>query len=689
MIHPNNADQILRGLSCSYVLVGRDPAITVSDASDAFLQDVGLPRSDVVGRSLLDIAPESWLPNDASASLGTLLQRTCDTHSTQTLVLDGRAQITAGDNASVPSELIAALRLSPLLSASGTVESVLVSRQLISQQKASTPLQAGVSMPAIAASTLPTLTEEATIVAAATAADLGTFDYRLPDGPIYLNAAASAFFFFKSDERGIATTRFFQHLHPDDRDRVRRAIDSAIQRQTRLDTEFRVVTADDRTRWLRAIGRATIGADGVPIRCDGILIDISREKRTEDALRESEEEARVAREVAEHASLVKDEFLSTLSHELRTPLNTILGWTQVLQRSNSRLSEKASTALATIERSARQQARLIEDLLDASAIIAGKIILDLQPVRCNDIIAASVAACAPSAATRNIKIQVVIDEPGIGVEADVLRLQQILSRLLSNAIKFSPEDAIIKVRQFASNDKVIITVTDFGQGIAPAFLPLLFARFSQADGSITRTHMGLGLGLSIAKSLIELHGGRVSAASQGVSHGSVFTIELPALLSSSDAVPVAVLPDQLTEAVNSESDEWTADIVVVDDEPDAGVVMREILLQTGASVRLATSAIEAMEMIRQRRPDLVISDIGMPQIDGYQLLRMVRLEESADQVPLPAIALTAFARPEDKRLAIEAGYLIHLAKPVESADLITAAKLAVRRPRRSLDIKPK
>lgn len=687
MIQLSSSDQILRGLSCSYVLVGQDQAMNVSDASDAFLHDVGLVRSEVVGRRLLDIAPESWLPNNATAALGKLRQLICDTQSPQTLLLADQARVTAGDNASV---LHPALRFSPILSVTGTVESILVSRQLVSQPKADLPISVDPATPTIAAATLPVAitNAEATIAAAATAAELGTFDYRLPDGPIYLNAAATAFFFFKSDESGISVAHFFQHLHPDDRDRVRRAFDNSIQRQIRLDTEFRVVTADDRTQWLRAIGRATVGADGVPQRCDGVLIDISREKRTEDALRESEEEARVAREVAEHASLVKDEFLSTLSHELRTPLNTILGWTQVLQRSNSRLSEKASTALATIERSARQQARLIEDLLDASAIIAGKVILDLQPVRCNDIITASVAACAPSAAARNIKIHVVIDERGIAVEADVLRLQQILSRLLSNAIKFSPDDAIIKVRQFTSNDKVMITVTDFGQGIAPAFLPLLFARFSQADGSITRTHMGLGLGLSIAKSLIELHGGRVSAASQGVSHGSVFTIELPALLSSSDAVLTTSLPDQLAEAVNIDNEDWTADIVVVDDEPDAGVVMREILLQTGATVRLAASAMEAMEMIRQRRPDLIISDIGMPQVDGYQLLRMVRLEESAEQIPLPAIALTAFARPEDKRLAIEAGYLIHLAKPVESADLITAARLAVRRPRRSIDIKP-
>ena len=526
------------------------------------------------------------------------------------------------------------------------------------------------------------------MAAAAVAADLGTFEYYLPGGPLRFNAVCRTFFFLKPDQYSISVDSFYQLLHPDDRVRVRRAIDSATTHRTRFDAEFRVVTADDRTRWLRAIGRTLHDHDGVALRCSGIMIDISREKRTEDALRESEEEARIARGVAEHASLVKDEFLSTLSHELRTPLNTILGWTQVLQRSSSRLSEKATTALATIERSARQQARLIDDLLDASALIAGKIILDLQPVRSNEIIAASVAACAPNAATRGIRIEVAIDEPGIAIEADIPRMQQILSRLLSNAIKFSSNDAVVTVRQFASNDKVIITVSDTGQGIAPAFLPALFARFTQADGSITRTHMGLGLGLSIVKSLIELHGGHVSASSAGVSRGSVFSIELPALLAVDNELAALSPAGSTYDSDGIDNGDWPADIVVVDDEPDAGAVMCEILQQTGATVRLASSAIEALAMIRQSRPDLLISDIGMPQIDGYQLLRMLRSEEEAGQPSIPAIALTAFARPEDKRRAIEAGYLIHLAKPVESTDLITAAKLTVRRPLRSLGIKP-
>ena len=683
-----DAEQVLQALSSSFLLVSPDAVCTVIDASPKFLQEASLSRAFVIGHSLADILPIGWVSVtgagtsvDASEIVG-LIKAVKEARARQ--IVPHPAPL-ATDQQVDPSNH-AALILSPILSDDGAIDAILIQRQVayapfMTTPPAPTPAQE----PSTSASST---TAISSMAAAAAAADLGTFDYQLPNGPLHFNGACNAFFFLASDQQSLAVDAFFQLMHPDDRERVRRTIDSAIARHTRFDAEFRVVTADDRTRWLRAIGRSSYAPDGTALRCDGIMIDISREKRTEDALRESEEEARIARGVAEHASLVKDEFLSTLSHELRTPLNTILGWTQVLQRSSSRLSDKASTALATIERSARQQARLIDDLLDASAIIAGKIILDLQPVRSNDIIRASVAACAPVAATRNIKIEVTIDEPGIAIEADVPRLQQILSRLLSNAIKFSSDDAVIKVRQFASNDRVIITVTDTGQGIAPAFLPSLFARFTQADGSITRTHMGLGLGLSIVKSLIELHGGHVNATSQGVSHGSVFTIELPALVSVSKEVPPIQLTRTSIDPADLDNSDWPADIVVVDDEPDAGAVMSEILQHTGATVRLASSALQALEMIRHSRPDLLISDIGMPQIDGYQLLRMLRSEESVDQLPLPAIALTAFARPEDKRRAIEAGYLIHLAKPVESADLITAAKLAVRRPHRSIGIKP-
>ena len=697
--------KVLQALPSNFIVLSPDDPYTIFDISDALLKTSKSLRQDIVGRGLFDAFPENNASHAARgmSSVRDALENVRATKAPCLLPLQ-RYDVQLANGAGFTKKFWLAT-LFPVLDDVGRLLAIVQRVQDVTEMVERTGAATAAELPFSSSASQPELLEFAAqlkaislqldhesrpdaaserLDLAAEAAELGTWDCPFPLGKINWNPACKAHFFLPA-EAEVDMDLFYKLLHPDDREKIRRAFDAALYHRVRFDVEYRVVAPDGRTRWLRAKGRASYHADGSPASVNGITLDISDYKRVEEALRESEEEARLARVAAEHASLVKDEFLSTLSHELRTPLNTILGWTQVLQRSSTRLSEKAATALATIERSARQQARLIDDLLDASAIMAGKIHLDLQPVRCNDIIASSVAVSAPLAAARNIKIEVILDEPGMAIEADPTRLQQILCRLLSNAIKFSSNDGTVVVRQIATNDKVVITVTDNGQGIAPAFLPSLFARFSQADGSITRTHMGLGLGLSIVKSLIELHGGRVSAASQGVAQGAAFTIELPALVSD-DVTPSGVLNSPPRQAERLEPDAaWHANIVVVDDEPDAGAVMREILENAGASVRLASSALEALQLIRESRPDLLISDIGMPQIDGYQLIRLLRKEEARDQPPVPAIALTAFARPEDKQRAIEAGYLIHLAKPVESADLITAAKLAVRRPNRPVD----
>lgn len=700
MTVPIDKSNIFQALPGSFLVMLPDACYTIIDISHALLTTSGRPRSEVVGQGLFDIFPQG--PEGHVDSHALTLKKALDivvrTKARHAMPLQRYDVPQAGGTPSVKKFWLPVLF--PVLSANGELEAIIERVQDVTElidrtQAVSFDNHAmdadllefvadskRVEQPARPQESRDKTAERLDL--AAEAADLGTFDCPLPFNRIIWNKASKAQFFLP-EETEVDIEMFFKILHPDDREKTRRALDASIRNHTRYDVEYRVMAADGRSRWLSAKGRASYLPDGTPSRFNGIMLDISNYKRVEEALRESEEEARLARVAAEHAGRVKDEFLSTLSHELRTPLNTILGWTQVLQRSSSRLSEKASTALATIERSARQQARLIDDLLDASAIMAGKIHLDLQPVRCNDIISASVAVSAPLAAARNIKLEIVLDEPGMAIEADPIRLQQVLCRLLSNAIKFSSNDATVVIRQIATADKVVITVTDTGQGIAPAFLPSLFARFSQADGSITRTHMGLGLGLSIVKSLIELHGGRVSAASPGVAQGAVFTLELPALLSDGSTLIPVGLNDPARAAERAELDGvWSAQIVVVDDEPDAGAVMREILQLAGATVRLASNATEALQLIKDQRPDLLISDIGMPQIDGYQLLRLLRKDEPRDIPPLPAIALTAFARPEDKQRAIEAGYLIHLAKPVESTDLVTAAKLAVRRPNRAI-----
>ena len=659
----------LHALPTPFLILATTATSSIIDASGALLRACNLEGAQLLGMPLASVENElaGVLGGVAVAAIQTAIDEIRNTGERRELTISPPYRAPAAWASTAASRH---LILHPLRSQAGVVDAVMAQFEFASPAASSPPGQ----------------TNEV-LVTAVSAAELGIFDCPLPDGTMLLNQVCQEYFFLTAQE-SLDANQFFKLLHPEDRDRLRVTLNNAILHGSRFDTEFRVVSPDGRSRWLRAIGRASYHADGAANRCNGVMIDISSDKHIEHALRESEEQSRLARAAAEHANLIKDEFLSTLSHELRTPLNTILGWTQVLQRSSARLSDKAHTALATIERSARQQARLIDDLLDASAIIAGKIYLDLQPIRCSEVISASVAISAPVAAARNMRIDVLIDEPGIAIEGDAQRLQQILCRLLSNAIKFSSDGSTITVRQLAGHDKVLLTVSDTGQGIAPAFLPSLFSRFSQADSSITRTHMGLGLGLSIVKSIIELHGGKVSAASPGVSRGAVFTIELPTLSTADSAAPIQPQPvHHLREGDSSvdQQNSWHADIIVVDDEIDTGTVMGEVLQQAGATVRLASSATEALQLIRARRPDLLISDIGMPQVDGYQLLQMVRAEEPADASPLPAIALTAFARPEDKHRAIAAGYLIHLAKPVESADLITAAKLAVRRPQRTFD----
>ncbi|NDP59863.1 MAG: response regulator, partial [Oxalobacteraceae bacterium] len=587
---------VMQALPGRVLVLLPDRHYTIVAASDRFLEASDRAREEVIGHAYFDAFPDT---TDADAGeLRRSLDALCESRIAAPLPASPR-QLTAGRQWH-PA-------LHPVLNANSELEAIILQLQDIAVLHACTG------------------SDGSRLARCADAAELGTFEYQL-DGDLVIGNPTFLSHLFLAPDTALTLEQFLLTLHPEDSPRSRAAIATTIRDGTPYDLQYRVRAADGRVRWLRAkgcvTGNATLGTRSF----NGITLDITASKQIEEAHNDSAEASHMARAAAEHASLIKDEFLSTLSHELRTPLNSILGWTQVLQRGSTNMSDKAITALGTIERSARQQARLIDDLLDASAIMAGKIHLNLQPVRCNDVISASVALSAPLAASRNIQLDVRIDEPGMAIEADQSRLQQILCRLLSNAIKFSPNDSTVTIRQMSSNHRVIITITDSGQGIAPAFLPSLFARFSQADGSITRSHMGLGLGLSIVKSLIELHGGIVSATSRGLARGATFTIELPALQ------PGLHLPaaDKPKTTINGESGtSWFADIVVVDDEPDTGAVIQEILQNAGATVRLASSATEALALIREHRPDLLISDIGMPLIDGYQLLNLARQQEPA------------------------------------------------------------
>jgi PAS domain S-box-containing protein len=384
---------------------------------------------------------------------------------------------------------------------------------------------------------------------------------------------------------------------------------------------------------------------------------------------------------AEESSRLKEEFLATISHELRTPLSAILGWARMLRV--SQLSpENSAKALDTIERNARVQAKLVDDLLDVSRIITGKLRMDVRPADPNSFIDAAVEAVKPAAEAKGVRMQKLIDTGVISIPGDPSRLQQVVWNLLSNAIKFTPRGGRVQIRSERVNSHLEIVVSDTGQGIPTDFLPHVFDRFRQADQKTSRQHGGLGLGLAIVRHLIELHGGTVSAASEGEGKGATFTVMLPItpiyqLDSSGCRVhPAAgdlLPPDVATDRLDG------LRILVVDDEADTRELLKQGLEYCGANVRVAGSAAEAINELMKTRLDILISDIGMPGIDGYELIRQVRGLPSDKVNRVAAIALTAYTRIEDRLQALRAGYDMHVPKPVELTELVTVAASVARR----------
>jgi PAS domain S-box-containing protein len=415
-----------------------------------------------------------------------------------------------------------------------------------------------------------------------------------------------------------------------------------------------------------------------PIRTDegmrvlSSIVDITERKHAELERTNLLEREREAREEAERANRIKDEFLATLSHELRTPMTAILGWAQIL-RAGGKDADETERGLEVIERNARTQSQIIEDLLDMSRIISGKVRLDVQQVDLQEVIEAAVSTVRPAADARGIRLQTVLDSRIGPVRGDANRLQQVMWNLISNAIKFTPRGGRVQVALERINSHVEISVSDTGQGISPEFLPFVFERFRQADASSTRRHGGLGLGLAIVKQLIELHGGSVHAKSPGESQGSTFIVILPLSVVQTPRTDEEVHPR--VPRGTAASDELSlrgVKVLVVDDEPDARDLVARLLESRGAQVLRAASAAEAMDVLVQFAPDVIVSDIGMPAMDGYEFMRQLRSRSSAEGSSIPAIALTAFARSEDRTRSLLAGYQLHVAKPVEPAELVAS-----------------
>ena len=399
-----------------------------------------------------------------------------------------------------------------------------------------------------------------------------------------------------------------------------------------------------------------------------------------DAEKSVEEKERLYRE-AQDSSRLKDEFLATISHELRTPLTAILGWAHML-RTGQLASEDGSKALETIERNARSQAQLIDDLLDVSRIITGKLRLDVRPVDPNFFIEAAIEAVRPAAEAKGVRVQKIMDTGVVSVSGDPVRLQQVVWNLVSNAIKFTPKGGRVQVRLERVNSHIEIGVSDNGSGIASEFLPYVFDRFRQADQRTTRQHGGLGLGLAIVRHLVELHGGSVRAESGGEGKGATFTVLLPvAPVYHRGDVDARVHPaarDTLPAFDCAERLDGLK-VLVVDDEADTRELLKVGLGRCGAEVWVASSAQEALEAIENAKPDLLISDIGMPDEDGYALIKRVRALSVESGGRVPAIALTAYARTEDRLQALRAGYQMHVPKPVELAELVTVVASLVQR----------
>ena len=398
------------------------------------------------------------------------------------------------------------------------------------------------------------------------------------------------------------------------------------------------------------------------------LLELKRAEEERDRLLDRERRARAE---AESANRIKDEFLATLSHELRTPLASILGWANLLRGAGIDAPISVQ-GLEVIERNAQNQRQLIDDLLDVSRIITGQLRLDVNQVDLTRIVADAVEIVSPAANAKRIQISCAFDPADCYVSGDAVRLQQVIWNLLVNAVKFTPEGGQINVKLEEVDRRVSVSVSDNGQGIKPDFLPHVFDRFRQADGTTTRAHGGLGLGLAIVRHLVEAHGGTVTAESAGPGQGSVFLFSLPLRTVREEKVLASGDRFQSRPRNGAVSSLRGVRVLVVDDDTDARQMISAVLTRSGAEVRACGSAGEALTALPQWRPDVLMSDIGMPFEDGYDLIHKVRALTEEHGGRVPAAALTAYAREEDRQRAIAEGYQLHVAKPASSADLVAA-----------------
>jgi PAS domain S-box-containing protein len=429
--------------------------------------------------------------------------------------------------------------------------------------------------------------------------------------------------------------------------------------------------------------RLNISLTVSPIRDDnGTIVGASKIARDiTERVRLADENARLY-EIAREANRMKDEFLAVLSHELRTPLNAIVGYARLL-RGGIIAEDKAARGLETLERNATWLSQIIDDVLDVSRIVSGKIRLDVQAVELPVIVDNAVSTIQPAAEAKNVRVQTVID-PNVGpVSGDPDRLQQVVWNLVSNAVKFTPKGGRIQVRLERVNSHVEITVSDTGAGIDPDFLPYVFDRFRQAESGTTRKTGGLGLGLAIVRHIVEMHGGTVLATSAGEGQGATFTVRLPLMIVHPQPIePPRVHPrtERLTPLTQL-GDLHGLRVMAVDDDQDALTLLRVVLETAGAEVSTVSSPFGALNRIEQVKPHVMVVDLGMPDMDGFELISRIRASDDPAVREVPAAALTAFARSEDRTRALRSGFEMHLSKPVDPGELVAAVSTLAKRVR--------
>ncbi len=501
------------------------------------------------------------------------------------------------------------------------------------------------------------------------AAHMGFWDWDVAKGVITWERTHNRLMGIPLDQTTGTLEQFIACIHPDDRSNVSSALEHALTQGSDYAADFRALHPDGAIRWIAGYGRPTAKVDGKVLRLIGGVLDITDRKQIEMDRAQLLRREQAARTEAEAANHLKDEFLAALSHELRTPLSAIILWAKLLGENRNHNDEQLREGLGAIKSSAEDQRGLIEDLLDVSRITSGKLRLAVRNVELVPILKDALDNIAPAAMAKTIAVTAELDENVGVVELDAERFRQIAWNLLNNAVKFTGVGGSIQVRLWRNQDEIEMIVKDDGRGISPEFLPHVFERFRQFEPASTRTEGGLGLGLAIAKQLVELHGGTINAHSDGIGRGATFVVRLP-------------LP-KLKQAGRKKKPAGPRDpvdltdkrIMIVEDDAATRNALIKLMRQAGAVVIAAERAATATLALKQSRPDLLISDIGLPGEDGYSLLRGLReWEQSSGLTPVPAVALTAFAGDGHRQRALDAGFQQHLGKPIDPDQLLAVVK---------------